>query len=91
MTIVKLIRSGKYKAFVKITAMFLLANFSGFFATFALVKYFKDTTNYVWLLVDSLCSAINWGLLNIAHWSFSFEYYNMVRIIPFVLDETPPP
>ena len=38
-----------------------------------------------------LFNAIYWGLLNIAHWMFSFEYYNMVRIIPFVLDDIPIP
>jgi hypothetical protein len=31
------------------------------------------------------------GLYGIAQWMFSFEYYNMMRIIPFVLDEIPPP
>ena len=30
---------------------------------------------------------IYFGLQNIAHWMFSFEYYKMVRIIPFVLDD----
>jgi hypothetical protein len=35
--------------------------------------------------------AITAGLPNIAHWMFSYEYYNMVRIIPFVLDEIAPP
>ena len=90
-TLAKLIRSGNYKAFVIITAMFFLANVVGIFSEIAFVKYFKDTSNYVWLLVYSLCVAINLGLANMAHWKFSFEYYNMVRIIPFVLDEIPPP
>ena len=31
------------------------------------------------------------GLVNVAHWMFSYEYYNMVRIIPYVLDDIPPP
>ena len=78
-------------SFVKITAMFLLANVVGLFGNFALSKYFKDISNYSWLAVYSLIVAINWGLTKIADWEFSFEYYNMVRIIPFVLDEIPLP
>ncbi len=38
-TLAKLIRSGNYKAFVKITAMFLLANVAGLFAQFSIAKY----------------------------------------------------
>ena len=71
--------------------MFLLSNVAGVFGTFAYSEKLKDTTNNVWLLVYSLILAINQGLANIADWEFSFEYYNMVRIIPFVLDEIPPP
>jgi uncharacterized membrane protein YoaK (UPF0700 family) len=71
--------------------MFLLANVAGIFGIFTYSELSKDTTNYVWLTVNAINLAINWGLSNIAHWEFSFEYYNMVRIIPFVLDEIPPP
>jgi hypothetical protein len=90
-TLAKLIRSGNYKSFVRITAMLLLANIAGFLSSFIYSKYSKNTTNYVWLTVYSLNCAFYWGLANIADWHFSFEYYNMVRIIPFVLDEIPPP
>ena len=90
-TLAKLIRSGNYKVFVRITVMFLLSNVTGIFYIFAYSEYLKDTTNNVWLIVNSTCLFIYWGLSNIAHWEFSFEYYNMVRIIPFVLDEIPPP
>jgi hypothetical protein len=90
-TLAKLIRSGNYKAFVRMTIMFLLANVAAIFAIFAFSEYLKDTTNNVWLTVNYLCVVLNLGLANIAHWEFSFEYYNMVRIIPFVLDEIPPP
>ena len=31
------------------------------------------------------------GLQSVANWMFSYEYFNMVRIIPFVLDDVPPP
>ena len=90
-TLAKLIPSGNYKAFVKITFMFLLSNVAGIFGEFAFSKYFIEMTNSVWLTVASLCLVFNWGLVNIADWEFSFEYYNMVRIISFVLDEIPPP
>jgi hypothetical protein len=71
--------------------MFLLANVVGLLGNFAYSEYFKDTSNHSWLAVFSLSVAINWGLTKIADWEFSFEYYNMVRIIQFVLDEIPPP
>jgi hypothetical protein len=71
--------------------MFLLGNVAGIFVIFAYSELSKDTKNNVWLTVYAITSIVNWGLANIAHWQFSFEYYNMVRIIPFVLDEIPPP
>jgi hypothetical protein len=71
--------------------MFLLANVTGIFVIFAASKYLKDRTNNVRLIFYAITLAIDWGLLNNAHWEFSFEYFNMVRIIPFVLDEIPPP
>jgi hypothetical protein len=71
--------------------MFLLGNVAGLFSKFADLEYKKDTTKHFWLTVYSLNVVFNWGLANIAHWEFSFEYYNMVRIIPFVLDEIPLP
>jgi hypothetical protein len=69
--------------------MFLLANVAAIFGNFAYFEYLKDITNNVWLRVNLLTVVFNWELINIAHWEFSFEYYNMVRIIPFVLDEIP--
>jgi drug/metabolite transporter superfamily protein YnfA len=71
--------------------MFLLANVTGILGTFAASENLKVSTNNVWFTVDVISLAINRGFLNIADWEFSFEYYNMVRIIPFVLDEIPPP
>ena len=44
-----------------------------------------------WLWANVLLAPIYLGLVNVAHWMFSYEYYNMVRIIPFVLDDIPPP
>jgi hypothetical protein len=70
--------------------MFLLSNVAGVFNLIAYPEYFKDTSNHIWLGAASFSVATNWGLANIAHWEFSFEYYNMVRIIPFVLDALPP-
>ena len=69
--------------------MFLLSNLALPFCEIAYFEYYK-TSSSVWLGMYSLCLAIVYGLANIAHWSFSFEYYNMVRIIPFVLDDMPP-
>ena len=41
--------------------------------------------------VNGLLIFIYAGFLSAAHWMFSYEYYNMVRIIPFVLDDIAPP
>ena len=41
--------------------------------------------------VNGLLIFIYSGFLSAAHWMFSYEYYNMVRIIPFVLDDIAPP
>ena len=87
MAVDKLIRSGKYKPFVNITVMFLLSN-----VTVGLNEYLENnTSNNAWLAVCSFSLAISWGLSNMAHWSFAYEYYSMVRIIPFVLDDIPLP
>ena len=34
---------------------------------------------------------VEFAFQNVGHWMFSYEYYNMVRTISYVLDETPPP
>ena len=62
LTVAKLIRSGKYYAFVKITSMFLLSNVAGFMGLIAYSEYEKNTTNHVWLGLYSFSLAINWGL-----------------------------
>jgi hypothetical protein len=46
--------------------------------------------NLPWLWANTLLVPIYLGLVNVAHWLFSYEYYNMVRIIPFVLDDISP-
>ena len=91
LTLKKLTRSGNYKAFIKITSIFLLANVIDIVGALTYYEYLKHKSNNALLAFYSLSLAINNGLGNNAHWGFSFEYYNMVRIIPFVLDETLPP
>jgi hypothetical protein len=67
--------------------MFLISNFAGIFSNIAYNGYYNDPSNDSLLAIDSFCIVINNALANIAHWAFSFEYYNMVRIIPFALDD----
>ena len=45
----------------------------------------------LWLIMKALYFCLYVGTLAIGHWMFSYEYYNMVRIIPFVLDDIAPP
>ena len=71
--------------------MFLLSNVTAVIYEIIFIACGGTISNYFWPGVSSFCLAIDWGLLNIAHWNFSYEYYNMVRIIPFVLDDIPPP
>ena len=71
--------------------MFLLANVAGVLVYIVQYESIKNTSNNFWLEASFFSISMNWGLLNISHWNFSFEYYNMVRIIPFVLDEIPLP
>jgi len=45
----------------------------------------------VWIEIHVAFYAIASGLAHMAQWMFAYEYYNMVRIIPFVLDDVPLP
>ena len=84
MTLAKLIRSGNYKVFTKITVIFIISNV-------ALTAYYcsNPEKNKSWMI--STFNVIFWGFLNFGHWMFSFEYFNMARIIPFVLNGVAPP
>ena len=41
--------------------------------------------------IYSFITLVFFLLPNLAHWMFAHDYYNMVRIIPHVLDDTAPP
>ena len=49
----------------------------------------SNVTLNVW--INAVTWFIYWALQNVSHWMFSFEYYNMVRVIPFVLEDIPLP
>ena len=90
-TLVKLIRSGSFKEGIKITAMVLLANIASALLLVCNKKLLQPNLSFCWLVVYAVFTLIYFGLWNTSQWFFSFEYYNMVRIIPFVLDDIPPP
>jgi hypothetical protein len=82
-TLIKLNLTGKYKEFTKITLAFLISNIA--LISFFTVDLITDITKgVIWIRVSFYI--IYLSLLGIGHWLFSYEYYNMVRIIPFVLD-----
>ena len=83
-TLVKLIRSGNYKVFTKITVIFIISNV-------ALTAYYYSSLESSRLHMISTFNVIFWGFLSFGHWMFSFEYFNMARIIPFVLNGVAPP
>ena len=91
MTLVKLIRSGSFKEGIKITAMVLLANIAYTLLLVFNKKLLQPNLSFCWLVVYAVFTLIYLGLWNTSQWFFSYEYYNMVRIIPFVLDDIPPP
>ncbi len=51
----------------------------------------RQLDEYFWSGLNGSLFCITTALTNTAHWMFSYEYFNMVRIIPFVLDDTIPP
>ena len=97
MTLFKLVRSGKYREGIKITVLFLLSNISYGVGTIAALEVYTDPKNntlnhaYLWIGLITFCSFIFTAFQNIAHWMFSYEYYDMVRTIPYVLEDIPLP
>ena len=39
--------------------------------------------------INAISYFIYWVFQNISHWMFSFEYYQLARVIPFVLEDIP--
>jgi len=70
--------------------IFLLSNVAVILWILTFERWKKTKTNFVIFIFSSFWF-IYLGTLAIGHWIFSYEYYNMVRIIPFVLDGNPPP
>ena len=91
MVLRKLVQSGNYKEFTKITMMFLLSIVAGVLFLFTFYRWYRRPDNPFLIMVFSLFWFIYLGALAIGHWIFAYEYFNMVRIIPFVLDYVPPP
>ena len=74
--------------------IFILSNValfvSGIMNPYCPDKSIKPNFNS-WLTMKASSFCLYVGALTIGHWMFSYEYYNMVRIIPFVLDDIAPP
>ena len=92
MTLHKLAKRGSFKAGIKITLLFLFSNIAYIcyyhaYEQFASNRYSSFS---FWIFLAGACSFII-SLQYVAQWMFSFEYYNMVRIIPYALDNIPLP
>lgn len=44
-------------------------------------------SNTFWLWFNAITNFLYFLLQSYAHWMFSYEYYHMARVIPFVLDD----
>ena len=87
---VKLMKSGNYKEGIKMTVMFILSNIALALYYFSLSKAYA-TNSLTWIWFSTLSAFFYFALQSCAHWMFSYEYYNMVRLIPFVLEDITPP
>ena len=71
--------------------MFLLSNLAYVILLVCVQKLINEPSNSVWVILNAVTTFLFFGLLSVANWMFSYEYFKMVRIIPFVLDNIPPP
>jgi|LakMenE01Jun11ns_1017448.scaffolds.fasta_scaffold9544529_1 hypothetical protein len=90
-TLSKLIRRGNFKEGIKIMVMFLLSNLAFLIMTVSEQVLIENLKSSLLVVVYPVAISLLFGFYGLAQWMFSFEYYNMVRIIPFVLNEIPPP
>ena len=67
--------------------LFIISNLAMIF--YSIFTKNMTTSSAPWM--TSTFYVIMYGCENIGHWMFSYEYYNMARIIPFVLDDIAPP
>ena len=87
----KLIKSKKYKEGIKITSFFIISNVAliVYYDSLTKLKSYSLTSPTIWI------NAFTWfifcALQNVAHWMFSYEYYNMVRVISYIMDDIPVP
>ena len=88
-TLVKLIRSGKYMEGIKITVIFMISNIALTINFFVGKKVEQGSLPLI--CVFSIATFVFSAFQNFGHWMFSYEYYNMARTIPYVLDDITPP
>ncbi len=78
-----------FKKGIQITILFIIANV-GQIVYYASVHNLDSVHNWdlefnIWIYSASMF--VKMSLTGVAHWIFSYEYYNMVRLVPFVLDD----
>ena len=44
-----------------------------------------------WIWTNVITFFIYYALQGVSHWMFAYEYYNMVRVISYVMDDIPVP
>ena len=90
MTVRKLVKNGEYKGIIKILALLIISTIclSIYFLAY---RFHKDYQKDVWQIVRIASYGIGFACLNVAHWLFAFEYYNLIRIRPYAEKDQPVP
>ena len=91
-TLVKLVWCKDHKKLIIIIVLFILANLTLIISYHTFIKSKSAVLINTWKrLFIASAQFIYFACFDVAVWLFGFEYYNMVRLIPYQLEEMPPP
>ena len=86
-TVAKLARGTGNRGCTIIIAMLVVANIAIIVYKLSYLYIFTAKNKVPWIWTRTVSIYLFYSFFNVSHWLFSFEYYNMVRVITYTLED----
>lgn len=81
-TMRKIVKNGEYKGVIKILSLLIISTIC-LCTYFLAYRFHEDSDKNAWQKVRFFSYGIGFACLNVGHWLFAFEYYNLIRLRPY--------
>lgn len=87
-TLVKLLRGSNNRKAIKVTVLFFFSNIASIVGISCFVKLIGDSSDKPEALcyTIAICSGVFICLQSVAHFQFTFNYFQVVLLIPYVIE-----